>query len=73
MPDEPDIPPEAPRRPPGSPGIPPSEPTGRPGTPAPPVREVLAAGFTHGDHEADARGFAAGGPLDQLEPGPGSC
>jgi hypothetical protein len=78
MPDEPDIPPdppcippEPPRRPPGSPGIPPADPADRPGTPAaPPVREVLAAGFTHDDREAGAQGFAAGGPLDQMEPGP---
>ena len=34
------------------------------------AREVLAAGFTHDDHVAGARGFAAGGQLDQLEPGP---
>ena len=34
------------------------------------AREVLAAGFTHGDHVPGARGFAAGGQLDQLEPGP---
>jgi hypothetical protein len=31
---------------------------------------MLAAGFTHNDHEAGAQGFAAGGPLDQMEPGP---
>jgi hypothetical protein len=38
----------------------------------PPVagaREALAAGFTHKDHEPGARGFAAGGPLDVMEPG----
>ena len=58
MPDQPDVPPAA-------------EPAGRPGTPPPPpAPEVLAAGFTHGDHEPGARGFAAGGPLDVLEPGP---
>ncbi len=34
------------------------------------AREVLAAGFTHDDHVAGALGFAAGGQLDQLEPGP---
>ncbi len=34
------------------------------------AREVLAAGFTHKDHEQGARGFAAGGPLDVMEPGP---
>jgi len=33
------------------------------------AREVLAAGFTHRDHEPGARGFAAGGPLDVMEPG----
>ncbi len=33
-------------------------------------REVLAAGFTHSDHEPGARGWAAGGPLDIMEPGP---
>jgi hypothetical protein len=37
---------------------------------APPVREVLAAGFTRNDHEAGGQGFAAGGPLDQMAPGP---
>ena len=31
---------------------------------------MLAAGFTHGDQVPGARGFAAGGPLDQMEPGP---
>jgi hypothetical protein len=36
----------------------------------PAAREALAAGFTHGDHEPGARGFAAGGPLDVMEPGP---
>jgi hypothetical protein len=47
---------------------PPPEP---PGQPAPPeVPEVLAAGFTHGDQVPGARGFAAGGPLDVMEPGP---
>ena len=38
--------------------------------PPPGAREVLAAGFTHRDHEQGARGFAAGGPLDVMEPGP---
>src|ERR1039457_2173471 len=58
MPDEPDPPPAA-------------EPAGRPSAPAPPpARETLAAGFTHDDHEDGAQGFAAGGPLDQMEPGP---
>src|SRR6266567_353306 len=38
--------------------------------PPPGAREVLAAGFTHKDHEPGARGFAAGGPLDVMEPGP---
>ena len=58
MPDEPDLPPAA-------------EPAGRPGMPAPPpAREILAAGFTHGDREDGAQGFAAGGPLDQMAPGP---
>ena len=51
---------------PGIPGVPP--PPGPPGRPAP--REALAAGFTHGDQVPGARGFAAGGPLDQMEPGP---
>jgi len=32
--------------------------------------EALAAGFTHRDHVPGARGFAAGGPLDTMEPGP---
>ena len=34
------------------------------------VREVLAAGFTHRDHVPGARGWAAGGTLDTMEPGP---
>ena len=34
------------------------------------AREALAAGFTHGDPMPGARGFAAGGPLDVMEPGP---
>ena len=34
------------------------------------VREVLAAGFTHRDREPGARGWAAGGTLDVMEPGP---
>jgi hypothetical protein len=34
------------------------------------AREVLAAGFTHGDREPGGRGFAAGGLLDTMEPGP---
>src|SRR6266700_3132998 len=38
--------------------------------PPPGAREVLAVGFTHKDHEPGARGFAAGGPLDVMEPGP---
>jgi len=33
------------------------------------AREALAAGFTHKDREPGARGFAAGGPLDTMEPG----
>ena len=33
------------------------------------AREALAAGFTHKDREPGARGFAAGGPLDAMEPG----
>ena len=49
--------------PPEPPSVPPPR---RPRT----AREVLAAGFTHHDHETGAQGFAAGGPLDQLEPGP---
>jgi hypothetical protein len=32
--------------------------------------EALAAGFTHRDKVAGARGFAAGGLLDVMEPGP---
>ena len=82
----PDVPPATPDVPPATPdvspatpdvspvplGLPPAaEPAGRPGPPAPPpAREMLAAGFTHDDHEDGARGFAAGGPLDQLAPGP---
>src|ERR1700729_1027362 len=54
---------------PGIPGIPP--PPEPPARPAPQeVPEALAAGFTHGDQVPGARGFAAGGPLGQMEPGP---
>jgi hypothetical protein len=35
-----------------------------------PGPEAIAAGFTHRDHEPGARGFAAGGLLDTMEPGP---
>jgi hypothetical protein len=48
------------------------KPAGQPGTPPSPppaVREVLAAGFAHRDREDSALGFAAGGPLDTMEPG----
>jgi hypothetical protein len=38
--------------------------------PPPATREVLAAGFTHKDHLAGARGFAGGGLLDVMDPGP---
>ncbi len=38
--------------------------------PSPGGREALAAGFTHSDCMPGARGFAAGGPLDTMEPGP---
>ena len=38
--------------------------------PAPGTREALAAGFTHSDREPGARGWAAGGALDVMEPGP---
>ncbi|HLQ56951.1 MAG TPA: hypothetical protein VK162_22100 [Streptosporangiaceae bacterium] len=38
--------------------------------PGPGAQEVLAAGFTHQDRDKGARGFAAGGPLDVMEPGP---
>ena len=49
----------------------PSVPPGQPGTPPPPAaREVIAAGFTHRDREEGARGFAAGGRLDTMAPGP---
>ena len=64
MPAEPEVPPEPPE------GVPAA---GEPGTsalPPLPVREVLGAGFTHGDREENARRFAAGGPLDVMEPGP---
>src|ERR1022692_2025988 len=52
------------------PAVPPEPPSVPPPRRPPTAREMLAAGFTHGDHEDGARGFAAGGPLDQLEPGP---
>ncbi len=32
--------------------------------------EAIGAGFTHRDREPGARGWAAGGPLDVMEPGP---
>jgi hypothetical protein len=38
--------------------------------PGPVVPEVIDAGFTHRDGD-DGRGFAAGGELDQMEPGGG--
>jgi hypothetical protein len=38
--------------------------------PAAGAGEVLAAGFTHRDREPGARGWAAGGALDVMEPGP---
>ncbi len=38
--------------------------------PAGGVREVIGAGFTHRDREPGARGWAAGGPLDTMGPGP---
>src|SRR6266536_3575410 len=38
--------------------------------PPPDGPEALAAGFTHRDQVPGARGFAAGGPLDTMEPGP---
>jgi hypothetical protein len=38
--------------------------------PSPGGQEALAAGFTHSDRVPGARGFAAGGPLDTMEPGP---
>src|SRR5882724_11231046 len=37
--------------------------------PSPGGREALAAGFTHSDCVPGARGFAAGGLLDTMEPG----
>jgi uncharacterized protein DUF222 len=40
----------------------------RPGPP--PAPEALAAGFTHRDRSRGARGFAGGGSLDLMEPGP---
>jgi len=36
----------------------------------PPAAEALAAGFTHRDPSRGARGFAGGGSLDVMEPGP---
>ncbi len=38
--------------------------------PAGGAREVIGAGFTHRDREPGARGWAAGGPLDTMGPGP---
>ena len=42
----------------------------RPPQPAGPAYDALAAGFARGDQVPGARGFAAGGPLDLMEPGP---
>src|SRR5580693_8904868 len=83
-PDGPDLPPQP--APPGSSQpcqsgrsqpVPPGRPPGRvpasparPPQPAGPAYDALPAGFARRDHEPLARGFAAGGPLDQLEPGP---
>ncbi len=65
---------EEPAEPPVPPGGPP--PAGASGHPnavgataRPAAAETLAAGFTHRDAEQGARGFAAGGPLDAMEPG----
>ena len=56
--------------PPGQPlGYVPASPA-RPSQPAGPAYDALSAGFARRDHEPRARGFAAGGPLDQMEPGP---
>jgi hypothetical protein len=48
----------------------PQERLARPPAPGPVVPEVFDAGFTHRDG-GDGRGFAAGGELDQMEPGGG--
>jgi hypothetical protein len=71
-PGSPGNPPVSPGNPPVPPGAPPAEvPAGQPGTPPTrPVPEVRAAGCARRDHEGSARGFAFGGPLDQMEPGP---
>ena len=55
--------------PPGQPGHVPASPA-RPPQPAGPAYDAVPAGFARRDHEPRARGFAAGGPLDQMEPGP---
>jgi hypothetical protein len=74
VPAEPDVPPPPPGVPAARPDRPPPvAPAGQPATPtaaSAPVQELLAAGFTHRDHEENALGFAAGGPLDKMEPGP---
>ncbi len=54
---------------PGAPGA--AEPAGQPGAPPPRlVPGVPAAGRGRRGHEDDANGFAAGGELDQMGPGP---
>ena len=67
-----DVPPATqgvPPVPPGAPGA--AEPAGQPGAPPPRlVPGVLAAGRGRRGHEDDANGFAAGGELDQMGPGP---
>jgi hypothetical protein len=78
MPDEPDlpsVPPDLPSVPPHLPSAPPvvpsaAEPASQPATPPPTVREVLTAGCTRHDDQDRARGFAAGGELVQMDPGP---
>ena len=74
-PDLPSAPPDPPSTPPDPPSTPPAgpsaaEPASRPATRPPTVRETLVTGCTRHDGQDRARGFAAGGELDQMGPGP---
>ena len=67
-PDIPSVPPDLPSTPPAGPSA--AEPASQPATRPPTVREALVTGCTRHDDQDRARGFAAGGELDQMDPGP---
>src|ERR1022692_3564148 len=71
MPDQPDLPYVPPHLPSAPPVVPPAAaPPSQPAPPPPTGGEVLMAGCTRHDDQDRARGFAAGGELDQMDPGP---